>query len=203
MEYALPLWGRFGVVRQRFGNYDTQLAVHGVVMCGKSSYPDSDNPQELENSYIFIQAYEDEDFKKLCKLMGRDDLANQYPTHDDRVKPENQYQLYPEIEKWLADKNKEEAEAILVKAGINCQPVWNTKEVATNDHYLQRGEIIWLDDPCYGDICHQGHLAHMSETPRRIKWEMKPVGADNEYIYQKVLGFSMGYIRDLEERQVI
>jgi crotonobetainyl-CoA:carnitine CoA-transferase CaiB-like acyl-CoA transferase len=203
MEYALPLWGRFGVIRQRFGNYDTQLAVHAVLMCGKSSYPDSDNPQELENSYIFISAYEDADFQKLCKVMGRADLAKQYPTHDDRVKPENQYKLYPEIEAWLADKNKEEAEAALLKAGINCQPVWNTKEVATNDHYLQRGEIIWLDDPCYGEICHQGILAHMSDTPRRIKWEMKPVGADNEYIYQKVLGFSMGYIRDLEERQVI
>jgi hypothetical protein len=29
------------------------------------------------------------------------------------------------------------------------------------------------------------------------------VGADNEYIYQKVLGFSMRHLRELEERQVI
>jgi crotonobetainyl-CoA:carnitine CoA-transferase CaiB-like acyl-CoA transferase len=43
----------------------------------------------------------------------------------------------------------------------------------------------------------------MSETPPRIKWEMKPVGADNEYIYQKVLGFSMEKLRSLEERQII
>ena len=203
MEYALPMWGRFGVIRQRWGNYDTQLSVHGTVMCGKSSYPDSDNPQELENGYIFIQAHEDEDFAKLCKVMGRDDLATAYATHDDRVNAENQYKLYPEIEAWASDKTKEEAEAILIEAGINCQPVWNTKEVANQEHYLQRGEIIWLDDPSFGELCHQGILAHMSETPRRIKWEMKPVGADNEYIYQKVLGFSMGHIRDLEEQQVI
>ena len=91
----------------------------------------------------------------------------------------------------------------MIEAGINCQPVWSTKEVATHEHFLQRGEIQWLEDPSYGEICHQGTVAMMSETPRRLKWEMKPVGADNEYIYQKVLGFSMGYIRDLEERQVI
>ena len=108
-----------------------------------------------------------------------------------------------QIEAWLTDKNKEQAEAILIEAGINCQPVWSTKEVATHEHFLQRGEIQWLEDPSYGEICHQGTVAMMSETPRRLKWEMKPVGADNEYIYQKVLGFSMGYIRDLEERQVI
>ena len=203
MEYALPLWGRFGVVRQRWGNWDTQLSVHGIVKCGKSSYPDSDNPQELEEGLILISAYEDEAFKKLCKAIGRDDLAKKYPTHEDRVKAESQWELYPELEKWAADKTKEQAEEILLKAGLNCQPVWNSKEVANNPHYLERGEIIWLDDPSFGEMCHQGVLAHMSATPRRIKWEMKPVGADNEYIYQKVLGFSMNYIRDLEERQVI
>ena len=43
----------------------------------------------------------------------------------------------------------------------------------------------------------------MSETPRRIRWSMKPVGADNEFIYQEILGYTMGEIRDLEERQII
>jgi crotonobetainyl-CoA:carnitine CoA-transferase CaiB-like acyl-CoA transferase len=175
MEYALPLWSRFGVIRQRFGNYDTQLAVHGIFMCGESSYPGSANPQEAEQSYIMISAYEDADFAKLCSVMGRDDLATQYPTHDDRVNAENQFALYPQIEAWLADKNKEQAEAILIEAGINCQPVWSTKEVATHEHFLQRGEIQWLEDPSYGEICHQGTVAMMSETPRRLKWEMKPV----------------------------
>jgi crotonobetainyl-CoA:carnitine CoA-transferase CaiB-like acyl-CoA transferase len=182
---------------------DTQLCVHGIISCGKSSYPDSLNPQEQETGYILISAYEDKDFAKLCKTIGRDDLQQKFSTHDDRVKAESQWEIYPEVEKWAADKTKEEVEAIMLKAGLNCQPVWNSKEVAENEHFLQRGEIFWLDDICYGSMCHQGPLAMMSETPPRIKWEMKPVGADNEYIYQKVLGFSMEKLRSLEERQII
>jgi crotonobetainyl-CoA:carnitine CoA-transferase CaiB-like acyl-CoA transferase len=203
MEYALPLWGRFGVIRQRWGNWDTQLCVHGIVQCGKASFPESENPQEKEPGYILISAYTDEDFASLCRLMGREDLLARYPSHEDRVRAEAQWEIYPEIEKWTSDKTKEEVEALLIGAGINCQPVWNPREVATSEHFLERGEIIWLDDPSYGEMCHQGVFAHMSETPPRIKWEMKPVGADNEYIYQKVLGFSIAKIRDLEARQVI
>jgi crotonobetainyl-CoA:carnitine CoA-transferase CaiB-like acyl-CoA transferase len=203
MEYALPLWGRFGVVRQRWGNWDTQLCVHGIIQCGKSSYPGSDNPQEQEEGLILISAYEDEDFATLCKILGREDLLKKFPTHDERVKAESQWEIYPEIEKWAADKTKEQVEETMLQSGITCQPAWNSKEVATHEHFLQRGEIIWLDDPCYGEMCHQGPTTMMSETPPRVKWEMKPVGADNEYIYQKVLGFSMRHLRELEERQVI
>ncbi len=204
MEAALPLWGRFGVVTQRWGNWDRNLCVHGIVKCGKSSYPDSDIPLEQEEGYILVSAYTDEDWQKLCEIMGRPDLAEQYPTHDDRVEAEAQEAIYPEIEKWTADKTKEEVYHILTEEnGINSQPVWSSKEVANNPHFLERGEIIWLDDPYFGEMCHQGPLAMMSDTPRRIKWAWKPVGADNEFIYQELLGFSMAEIRDLEERAVI
>src|SRR6266540_1809049 len=48
LEWSLPVYGRYGVVRQRWGNWDTELAVHGIIRCGRSSHPESDNPQEQE-----------------------------------------------------------------------------------------------------------------------------------------------------------
>jgi len=178
LEYALPLWGKFGVVRQRWGNWDTELSIHGIVMCGKSSYPDSDNPQEQEEGFILISAYKDADFARLTELMNRTDLLDNYATHEARITPEAQKYLYAE-------------------------PVYNSKEVATNPHWQKRGAITWIDDPSFGDVLTQGAFVHMSDTPPRIKWAFKPVGADNHYIYQKLLGFDDGKITDYENRGII
>ncbi|NOZ83724.1 MAG: CoA transferase [Epsilonproteobacteria bacterium] len=203
LEYSLPMWGKFGIVRQRWGNWDTELSIHGIVMCGKSSYPDSDNPQEQEEGFILISAYKDADFARLAELMNRTDLLDDYAGHSARVSPEGQKYLYGEIEKWTVDKTKEETAEILHGHGINCQPVYNSKEVAENPHWQERGAITWIDDPSFGDVLTQGAFVHMSDTPPRIKWAFKPVGADNHYIYQKLLGFDDGKITDYEDKGII
>jgi crotonobetainyl-CoA:carnitine CoA-transferase CaiB-like acyl-CoA transferase len=203
LEYALPLYGRHGITRERWGTWDTQLCVHGIIKCGKSSYPGSENPQENEEGYILISASSDSDFARLCKTIGDGNLAAKYANADARVKAEAQMEIYPVLEKWAADKTKEDVATILDKANILNQPVWNAKEVATNPHFQQRGSVRWLDDPYYGDLLHQGPGYKMSATPPRLKWALKPVGADNELILGKLAGLTPEDIRRLEDQECI
>ena len=203
LEYALPLYGRYGITRERWGNWDTQLCVHGIVKCGKSSYPKSDNPQEQEEGYILISAYDDKDFAKLCQTVGDGAMASKYAKAEVRVKAESQMEIYPWLEKWTSDKTKEDVAKILDSAGINNQPVWNSKEVANHPHWQQRGAVRWIDDPTFGDLLHQGPAYHLSETPPRIKWALKPVGADNEYILGKVAGLTAEDLKRLEDQACI
>ncbi len=202
LEYSLPLYGRQGVVRQRWGNWDTQLCVHGIIQCGKSSYPDSPNPQENEQGYILITAYKDADYAKLVKVTGAKELAK-FGTHDERVKPENQMEIYNALEKWAKDKTKEDVAKLCDDAGIINQPVWNAKEVAEHPHWRMRGAIDWRDDPTYGDVMAQGPAAKLSDTPARFKWVYKPVGADNEYVYGKLCGATPSELQKLEADGVI
>ncbi|MBZ5512048.1 MAG: CoA transferase [Acidobacteriia bacterium] len=203
LEYALPLYGRHGITRERWGTWDTQLCVHGIIKCGKSSYANSENPQENEEGYILVSAYSDEDFARLCKTIGDGNFAAKFGKAEVRVKAESQMEIYPYLEKWAADKTKEDVANILDKANINNQPVWNSKEVATNPHWQQRGAVRWIDDPYYGDLLHQGPGYKMSATPPRTKWAMKPVGADNEYILGKLAGLSPSDIKRLEDQECI
>lgn len=202
LEYSLPMYKKFGVVRQRWGNWDTQLSVHGIVQC-KPTYPDSDNPQEREEGYILISAHSDEDFATLCGVMNRPDLAEKYPTHADRISPENQVELYGEIETWSRNLTKEQAAAALDEAGLINQPVWNAKEVAEHPHWRERGSIIWMQDPVFGELMSQGPPLKMSETPPRFKWALKPVGMDNEAVFQRMVGYSPDQIAQWEEDATI
>ena len=192
-----------GITRERWGTWDTQLCVHGIIKCGKSSYPTSDNPQENEEGYILVSAHSDEDFARLCKTIGDGTFAAKFAKAEVRVKAESQMEIYPYLEKWAADKTKEDVANILDKANINNQPVWNSKEVATNPHWQQRGSVRWIDDPYYGDLLHQGPGYKLSHTPPRTKWALKPVGADNEYILGKLAGLSPADIKRLEDQETI
>ena len=142
----ISLYGKTGIVPQRFGNFEPLLCVHGILKCGKSSYPNSKNPQEQEVGFCLVSAYKDEDFQKLCKMINRADLAKKYPTHADRVGADAQSAIYPELEKFAADKTKEEVDKLCKANGILSQPVLNSKEVAANEHWHMRGTLQWLDD---------------------------------------------------------
>jgi len=203
LEYALPLYGRFGIRRERWGNWDTELCVHGIIKCGKSSYPGSKNPQEAEVGYILVTAHRDQDFAKLVDVIGRKDLAGKFAKHDERVKAQNQEPIYRAIEAWAQDKSKEDVAKILDKAGILNQPVFNAKEVAEHPHWKERGAVRWVDDPIYGDVLAQGPAYKLSDTPPRVKWTMKPVGTDNERVYARLGGKSMSEVAKLEEAEVI
>ncbi len=200
---CISLYGRYGLVAQRWGNWDPLLCAHGVIKCGKSSYPKSTNPQELEEGYILISAYEDDDFVTLCNTIGRGDLADTYSTHADRLDPESQFAIYAAIEEWAADKTKEEVAAICTEKGLNNQPVLNSKEVSELEHFKARGTIEWIDDPFFGDLQIQSGGYLMSDTPPRTNWAFKPVGTDNEQILATMCGFSGSQIEELYANEVI
>lgn len=204
--YTAPLYGRFGIVRQRWGNWDTQLCVHGIIMTGKVDFPDAANPQEkFESRYVMVSAFQDADFKELCNIIKKPDLFSTYKSHKERVGAPAQMEIYKAIEDFAADKTRSEMVKILKEAGILAAPVMNDKEVYESEHFRTRGTIRWLDDPLFGDILtHCTYSAGMlSKTPRRLMWQWRPVGADNVKIYHELLGYPMSKIEELYNRNIL
>mgnify|MGYP000206357146 CR=1 FL=1 len=206
LGYTVPLYGRFGIVRQRWGNWDTQLCVHGIILCGKSDYPDDPNPQlRYDARYVMVSAFNDADFKELCNIIKRPDLFEKYKNHKDRVHEQAQIEIYRTLEQWAADKSRSEVARILTEAGLLAMPVMNDKEVYECEHYRQRGTIRWLDDPTFGDVLVQSGYSTglMSETPRRVRWIWRPVGADNVKVYHEMLGYPMSQLQQWYEQGLI
>ncbi len=204
--YTAPLYGRFGIVRQRWGNWDTQLCVHGIIMTGKVDFPDRDNPQEkFESRYVMLSAFQDADFKDLCNIVRKPDLFSQYKSHKERVGAPAQMEIYKAIEDWAKDKTRSEVVKIFKDAGLLAAPVLNDKEVYESEHFRTRGTIRWLDDPLFGDILtHCTYSAGLlSKTPRRLMWQWRPVGADNVKIYHELLGYPMSKIEELYNRNIL
>ncbi|MFP3870713.1 MAG: CoA transferase, partial [Syntrophobacteria bacterium] len=206
LGHAAPLYGRFGIVRQRWGNWDTQLCVHGIILCGKCDYPDAQNPQDrLDARYAMVSAFQDRDFQELCAITGQKQLFDKYKAHKDRVEGEAQVEIYAALEEWAADKSRTEVCTALQSAGLLAEPVMNDREVYECEHWRERGTIRWQDDPIYGDILAMGTYGAglMEKTPRRLYWIWRAVGADNVKIYHELLGYPVSQIEEWYEKAMI
>ncbi len=202
--YAFPLYGRFGVVRQRWGNWDTLLCVHGIIMTGKSDDPEHPNPQISDESrYVMISAFQDEDFRELCYIINRPDLWEKYKTLKERVKPEAQIEIYRALEEWAADKTRSQVVEIINNAGLLAVPVMSAKDIYECDHFWERGTLQWVEDPIFGEVLVHGATVKMSETPPRTKWIWRPIGADNIRIYHELLGYPLSKLKELWEKGII
>ena len=76
-------------------------------------------------------------------------------------------------------------------------------QVLQESHWWERGVFEKIEDSDYGELLLQAPPWKMSQTPPRIKWACRPVGADNELVYLKYLGLGRARLEALRAGGVI
>lgn len=179
----------------RVGNLDHGIYPYGVI--------------QVKDGYIFIAGFSDVNFEAICNIMERPELAKD-PRFDSflkRAKLENAAALKAEMEKWSVNYTAEEIlERVLLYQGEGVVGMGRSNlpsETLAESHWWERGMFQIVDDPVYGKLLIQGQPVKMTETPPRIKWACRPVGADNDFIYGKYLGLGRERLRTLRARGVV
>ncbi len=143
-------------------------------------------------------------------MIDRPDLRDRFLSERSRVNLENMKYIYHEIEKWtmehtfdeisaaIVDYNKNVGKGVVVPGRI-CSPADTLKE----PNWWERMAFEKIDDPVYDELIITNQAWKMTETPPRVKWVCRPVGADNEKIYSEQLGYSVADVLSLKESGVI
>jgi crotonobetainyl-CoA:carnitine CoA-transferase CaiB-like acyl-CoA transferase len=94
---------------------------------------------------IMIGAGNNRAFRKVCELLGRPELADdpRFKTNGDRQK--NREALNEALNAKLAEVDGVSFSLELLKAGLPCGPVLDTKQVLEGEHVKARGSIIEKD----------------------------------------------------------
>ena len=192
MDWTWVYQGLTGKGRDRYGNRD-------VAICP------SDIFRSKDGELVAVAATTDEQFQALCEAMGRPELAQdpRFATNLERTKEENAQELLSLVKEWVASKTWFEVDRLARKYGFAAEKVYCGRDHYYDEHFAVRGFKWHIDDAILGDGVEEGIAPKLSETPGRIKWMGKPVGFDNEYVFTKYLGLTMGQIKDLEEKGVI
>ncbi len=179
LSQALMDYSMNGRVQGTLGNRDPARAPQGVYRCAG------------DDSWLAVSCGDDGEFRALCAVIGRPELAADPRFADSLSRQRNQGALDLEIGVWTADKDHRDAFHILQAAGVPAAPVMTLAEVAEDPHLRERGQWQRMTHAAAGTHVYQTPPhRHMSKTPLRIWAPAATLGQDNEYVYRRLLGYS-------------
>lgn len=161
------------------------------------------NSYETVDGAVYIHAGTDGLFRRLCPVIGREDLLDDPELDTIEGRMARQEELETLIGAWTASKTRDEICAALGEAGIPCAKVAAVSEVAESPQVQARGMIVDIEHPTLGTMRLPGNPVHMEKTPPTVHKAPPRLGEDNDYVYGHVLGKSSEEIERLRAEKVI
>ena len=197
-NYVMQYFHMSGKQMPRAGNYDYAVFPYTYVKC--------------RDGFTFISGFSDPNWSALCEIMNRPDLQERFPTIRERLNPDNQPVIQHEIELFTAQYSSDEIQGMITayskkpdkKGTVVTGRLETPGDVLKREHWDARKTFVRMNDPHYGEVLMPNStFKSMSETPGRVKWACRPIGADNEFIYGKYLGLGGQQLKALKESGVV
>jgi formyl-CoA transferase len=100
--------------------------------------------QSDPNAYIYFTIQE-QNWARTCEAIGKPQWVDDPAYNTAKARESIIFDIFAEIEKWLADKTKYEAVDILRKYEVPCAPVLSMKEIAYDPALRASGTVVEVD----------------------------------------------------------
>jgi len=157
---------------------------------------------KTRDGYINVAVLNENLFKKLCHVLGVDELADdpRFNAHAARYK--NNHQLSSIFQEILMRKTSREWLELLEKAGVPCGPVNTMDDLFEDEHILSNRLVRKQEHPIAGNIQALGLPIRMGRTPLSVDSPAPLLGQHTEDIL-KWLGYGKAEIEALKEKKVV
>lgn len=192
MQEAMTYYLRTSVSRTHYGEVPSERTGNGYNPF-VSLYPCAPGGA---NDYVFLMAVNPRMWTAVCELIGKPDLLTDASFTSGVARFENETVMTDAIESWTRQHTKKEAMTKFADAGVCASQVYETHELFTDPHLLERGFIHELTHPEHGDIRLLGWPAIMSKS----KVGMTPaplLGEHTDQVIAEDLGLDKKTIEDL------
>jgi formyl-CoA transferase len=189
MEGALPEYDLFKEVRERTGSNLTGIVPSNTYLT-------------RDGQHVVIGANADSIFKRLMKVIGRADLADDPSLSDNAGRAKRGDELDRVIGEWTAKRDAGEVVKILNEAQVPNGKIYSMADIARDAQYLARDMIreVRLKDGTPLKV--PGVVPKLSATPGEIEWIGPELGEHTEAVLA-AHGYSEAKIAALKERKAI
>jgi len=189
MESVLPEFDMFGVVRERTGSNLTGIVPSNTYLA-------------RDGQHIVIGANGDSIFKRLMKLIGREDLAEDPGLANNEGRSKRADELDAVIGDWTRRHDVDEAVRQLSEAQVPNGKIFSIADIVRDPQYLARDMIREVALPDGTALKVPGVVPKLSETPGDLEWVGPALGEHTQEVLG-ALGFEEAQIASLRERKVI
>ncbi|WP_363352249.1 formyl-CoA transferase [Methylocystis echinoides] len=118
------------------------------------------------NAYLYFTIQE-QNWPRTCEAIGKPEWADDPAYATAKARQPHIFDIFAEIERWLADKTKFEAVDILRKFDVPCAPVLSMKEIAYDPALRRSGAIVEVEEELRGKYLTVGSPIKFSDfTPK-------------------------------------
>ncbi|MGW3462542.1 formyl-CoA transferase [Streptomyces olivaceoviridis] len=100
--------------------------------------------EEDPNAYLYFTIQE-QDWGPTCQALGKPEWIDDPAYSTAKARQPHIFDIFAEIERWLADKTKYEAVDILREYGVPCAPVLSMKEIAYDPALRSSGSVVEVE----------------------------------------------------------
>ena len=171
MESLVPEYMIGGHVRGRTGSVLEGVAPSNVYPCSDGEY--------------LIGANQDGIFLRLCRAMGKPELAHDphYATHVARGV--HQQELDDLIADWTRTMTVDALEALMIEHSVPAGKIYRAQEMLNDPHFAAREALIEVDSPQWGRFRMQNAFPKLSDTPSGMR-SLAPseIGQHNDEVFR-------------------
>jgi benzylsuccinate CoA-transferase BbsF subunit len=186
LEYAVN-----GRVIERDGNRHAFGAPHNTYPC------------KGEDRWCVISVFNDEEWKALCKTMGREDLINDPRFNTVSARKQNEEELDKQVATWTSTLTAEEVFKKLQDNGVKAGFVETMEDMFADPQLKHRKFWAPVNHPEVGKHHAEGPPFLFSKTPFKIEKAAPMIGEDNELVFKKFVGLSDEEYDQLLKEKVI
>ncbi|MCH8815599.1 MAG: CoA transferase [Chloroflexi bacterium] len=172
-------------VQGRAGNRDPHMAPHGTY------------PAAGDDRWVAVAVANDEQWRSLCDVLGRNELASEERFATAEARLANQDEIDGIISEWTRQRDLYEVQETLQAGGVPAHALQNSTEAMRDPQLLHRGHFVEVPHEVHGKTTVEGSRFRLSRTPARIERPGPTFGRDNQYVLEKILGYSEEKIVDL------
>jgi len=174
-----------------------RTGLHYSILCPAGMF-------KAPEGYIFVFAWLDHHWAKLCELMGRPELARDPRFIDNATRVKNRPEVIKVVEKWLQSLPSDEAAvAILREARLPSAPVLTVEKAMRHPHLVERQTVQTVHDRLLGEFQIPGFPLRFSSFPERLELDAPLLGEHNGRILSSYLGYAPERISRLEREGVL
>ena len=159
---------------------------------------------KAREGYIFVFAWLDHHWVKLCELMGRPELSRDPRFIDNPSRVKNRPEMINVIESWLQSMPSDDAAVEALRAArLPSAPVLTVEKAMRHPHLVERETVQTVRDRILGEFQIPGFPLRFSSFPNRLDLEAPFLGEHNQRVLSSYLGYSPERIARLEQEGVL
>jgi crotonobetainyl-CoA:carnitine CoA-transferase CaiB-like acyl-CoA transferase len=178
------------VVQQRTGNRSLNNAPRNTYLT-------------KDDRWVAVSTSANSVAERLLTLVGHPEVLDEEWFVTGTGRAEHADELDAFVGAWIRERTRDEVTVQVEAAGAAVAPVYAPDELLADEHVVATDMIPAVPDDDLGEIRMQNVLFRMSETPGRIRFTGRSIGADTDEVLGQELGLAPERLAELRDGGVV